>query len=140
MISKRLFILALAIISLLAAQVFAEEEQEDIEAVKSVIDAPDNFNISVEAEGKEGLYPIVSDDKITFIISKPDGQEKDSSYKLYYFLDGRVRRVIEGISLPYKFTRTYRGQIEGSYRVSFVLKDPEGKYGSATISIVVEHK
>ncbi len=115
-------------------------EDEDIEGVKVLLNAAGDFDIKVEVEGKESESPLVVDATTTFVISRADGTNEAKSYKLYYFFEDRVRRIVDYVSLPCKFKQTYRGLLEGSYEVSFVLKDAAGNHGSCTVPIYVKHK
>lgn len=143
--SKKSFILIYTLIilffgfSIFLYSAFAEEG-EDIENIKAMLNTLGNFNLKVEVEGKEGEgTPIVVDAVTTFVISRIDEANEGNSYKLYYFLDGRVSRIIDNVLLPYKFNQTYRGLLEGNYEVTFFLKDALGNYASCVIPIYVAH-
>lgn len=117
----------------------AQGEDEDIEAVKSFINTVQDFNVRLRVNGKEGNGTIVVDGTTIFDISKIGENDKVNVYKLYYFFDGRLRRIVDDISLPHKFTQTFRGLLEGSYEVGFVLRDSEGDHGSCAVTIDVVH-
>lgn len=142
---KKLFILNYALIILsLNFYIFSyssfAEEGEDIEKIKVLINTPGNFNIKVEAEGQEGHIPITVDGITTFVIARTDGGNEASSYKLYYFLEQKIDRIIDYVLLPYKFQQTYMGLLEGNYEVGFILIDALGNYGVCTVPVYVKHK
>lgn len=119
---------------------FAEEQDKDIDYVKSLMNTSGDFNLKVEVEGEEVAgNPITVDGITTFRILRTDEADKNNLYKLYYFLEGRFSRMIDEVLLPYEFKQTYRGLLAGSYEIIFVLKDGSGNYGSSKFSIKVRH-
>lgn len=143
--NKKLFILICALtILFLNFNIFSysasAEDDEDIERINALVNTPGDFNIKVEVEGKEGQSSIGVDGTTTFVILRTDGTNGANLYKLYYFFEGRICRIVDCVSLPYKFKQTYRGLLEGSYEVSFVLIDALGNYSSCTVPIYVKHE
>lgn len=117
-----------------------EQGDEDIERIKALLDTLGDIGIKAEVEGQEGQDPVIVDGTTKFVISRTDDPNGENPYKLYYFLDHKIRRVIENISLPFEFTQTYRGLSEGNYELGFVLINASEKHGSCKVSIRVKHK
>lgn len=91
----------------------------------------------------EGINnPNQVDEVTTFIVEYPDHLKRSSDdikCDLYYYLDGRLDQTVHGISLPYQFKQTYRGLVNGNYKVTFVVFDSLARTGKKELNITVVH-
>jgi len=98
-----------------------------------------DFQIKVVIENADEDQPWVVDKKTTYLISREDLSKDSHGYELFYFLDDVMNHHIKQLSLPYKFSQTYRATSEGTHKVNFVLRDNHGKCSIKTLFIQVKH-
>jgi len=134
---KHKILFVLAAIILISPGACAEEE--GIENIKKLLKLPGAFSVNVVVNQIDSKRPVIVDGTTTFDITCGEGVYHEP-VTLYYFFNGKVRRTVEDVKLPYRFVQTYRGINKGSYRVSFVLVDLSGAHGSETVKIKVKHK
>lgn|SRR3989338_9159829 len=115
---------------------FAEKGAEDIELMKN---APSTFEVTVTMTDAEGKEISAADDIAVFRIKRAGFAAPQERYELFYFLDGRLEGRETAVALPFDFKQTYRGLVEGSYQVMFVLKNPLGETAKTALTIPVSH-
>ena len=107
---------------------------EDMGALQS------DFGVTAEIVGANSTDRGVVDGVTTFRIDDADTVVNTARYDLFYFLDGKLQHLVRGISLPYDFKQTYRGQTNGAYEVTFALRDDSGQTGVTSLSLRVRHR
>ncbi len=113
---------------------WAEEEVQKPESCAK------DFQVMVSSQGGIWTGEVYKVSKtISYSVTIP-GVQTTAAYDFFYFVDNRLKRSRQDVTLPFQFKQTFRGVSPGVYALSFILKSKSGECGIETMNIRVNHE